>query len=190
METTPALRAMRGRIVRASLALLAAGLFVLGLVALGKWAQEQLRGSDKYAVQFSEIDCETPPSGNRQDFLGEVQYLAGLPDRLQLLDEKLKSWLSEAFARHPWVQKVEAVEITPPRQVRVRLIFRKPVLAVSVSGKLRAVDAEGILLPAQGPTADLPVFEGQAFPPAGPAGTPWGDVAVEKAARKAAGSIK
>jgi hypothetical protein len=60
------------------------------------------------------------------------------------------------------------------------------VLAVSLAGQLRAVDGKGILLPASAPTEGLPIFQEVAAPPKGPAGTPWGDPAVEAAARAAA----
>jgi hypothetical protein len=60
------------------------------------------------------------------------------------------------------------------------------VLAVLVDGQPRAVDAHGILLPTGADVSGLPVYEGNARPPAGAAGTLWGDVAVEAAARAAA----
>jgi len=59
-------------------------------------------------------------------------------------------------------------------------------LAVSFDGQMRAVDANGILLPATASTDGLPVYSGKAPPPAGPAGTRWGDKTVESSARAAA----
>jgi hypothetical protein len=165
---------------------LGVGLVLAGIFALGQAARDHLRGLDRYTISFADIDCEPPPGEKREDFLGEVQYLADLPDRLRLLDEQLPARLAQAFARHPWVERVERVEVVPPRQIRVRLLYRTPVLAVSVGGQLRAVDAQGILLPATAVTRGLPRFSGKAPPPAGPAGTRWGDAAVEAAARAAA----
>jgi hypothetical protein len=164
---------------------LAAGLVVLGLIAAGRAARKHLRDADRFTTAFTDIDCVPPPGQGRQDFLSEVRYLAGLPDRLTLLDEDLPARLADAFARHPWVEKVARVERVPPRQVRVRLTYRTPVLAVPQSGQLRAVDRFGILLPATAAVQGLPVFPGDAPAPAGPAGTPWGDAAVEQAARAA-----
>src|SRR5262249_11509433 len=109
-----------------------------------------------------------------------------MPERLPLLDEDLPRRLAEAFERHPWVEKVERVEVCPPGRVQVRHVYRVPVLAVPVAGQLRAVDCHGILLPATAPPQVLPVFKEPAAPPQGPAGTPWGDPAVEAAARAAA----
>ncbi len=123
------------------------------------------------------------PGLDSDEFLSEVQYLAGWPDRLCLLDEDLSSRIAGAFARHPWVEQVENVTLRPDRSVRVRLRFRTPILAVRYGGQLRAVDVQGILLPVTAPTSSLPIYEGVASTPGGPAGTPWGDPAVMAAAR-------
>ena len=114
-----------------------------------------------------------------------VDGLKQLPERLSLLDEDLSARLRAAFTRHPWVDSVEEVKLAR-QQVRVRLRYRVPVLAVRWSGQLRAVDACGVLLPQSASTAELPVFRGTPAPPAGPAGTPWGDPAVAAAARACA----
>jgi len=159
-----------------------ASLLVFGLIALGKAARDQLRQHERYTLTFDDIDCPAPPGMERGEFLSEVQYLARLPDRLPALDEDSPARLADAFAHHPWVEKVEEVRIIPPDRVRVRLAFRVPVLAVPQPGGPRAVDAHGILLPSSAPTEGLPVFRGSAAPPAGVAGEPWGDPAVTAAA--------
>jgi hypothetical protein len=188
--------------------LLGVGLALIALVALGKLARDRLYPLDRYTLGFTEIDC-TPPAGlDRGDFLGEVQYLSNAPDRLHLLNHDLTSQLAGAFARHPWVERVEAVEVVPPRHVQVRLVYRTPVLAVPLPGLTsesgdwirvrgstnnryslqpgRAVDGRGIVLPAKAVGADLPVLYGKVQAPTGPAGTPWGDPGVEGAAQTVA----
>jgi hypothetical protein len=174
---------MRKRLVQALGPPLVAALLLAGLIALGRSARDALRSQDRYAVAFADIDCEPPPGEGRAAFLGEVQYLAGLPERLQVLDDDLPGRLAEAFAWHPWVEKVERVEVVPPGRVRVRLTYRTPVLAVLPA---RAVDRDGVLLPGGAPTDRLPILVGKVPPPAGPAGSAWGDRAVESAARTAA----
>jgi hypothetical protein len=159
---------------------------VLGAVVLiGELTRAALRDSDRYTLAFTAIDCPPPPAQDRATFLSEVQYLAEMPDQLRLLDDDLARRLAEAFARHPWVERVERVALGP-QKVHVRLAFRTPVLAVPVVGQTRAVDGHGILLPPGADVEGLPVYDGQAAPPAGPAGTLWGDAAVEAAARTAA----
>ncbi|MCI0461819.1 MAG: hypothetical protein L0Z62_33125 [Gemmataceae bacterium] len=174
-------------LVKVGALLLGLGLFLAGLVALRHFAVEQIREDDRYSLPFAGIECDPPPELSRAEFLEEVQYLGRLPERLRVLDDDLPEQLARAFALHPWVARVERVEVTRGCRVRVRLTHRRPALAVWVGERLRGVDDEGVLLPGKAPTAGLPVFEGQAPPPAGPAGTRWGDAAVEKAARTVAG---
>jgi hypothetical protein len=179
---------MRGRAGRWLAQCLAVGLLVTGflggVVWLGRWGLEQIRGQDRYLVPFAEIDCGAPEGLDRQVFLDEVQYLGRLPDRLDVLDDELPDRLRQAFALHPWVAKVGEVTRTPPRHVAVALTFRTPVLAVKWDGELRAVDGAGVLLPKNAPTRGLPVYDGEPRPPRGPPGTRWGDPDLEREARK------
>ena len=176
---------LRRSLAPALLPLLGAVLFLFSLSLIGRLTRESLRHQQRYTVAFADIDCEPPPGMERGDFLDDVQYRASLPNDLPLLDEDLPARLTAAFSRHPWVEAVEAVEVSPPRRVLVRLSYRVPVLAVPVDGQVRAVDGHGILLPATAPVSGLPVYDGTARRP-GPAGAPWGDPAVEAAARAAA----
>jgi hypothetical protein len=173
-------------LLRALLPLLGA-LLVLALVCvLGKLAWESLGHLERYQIPFSEIDCPAPPNMGRTTFLDEVQYLSGMPGRLNVLEEGLVGRLAEAFRKHPWVEKVDSVEVQSSQRIAARLTFRKPVLAVPVPAMgLRAVDRHGILLPSTVPTGGLPLYSGSAAPPAGPSGTRWGDPGVEAAARAA-----
>jgi hypothetical protein len=173
------------RLLKSLAVLLGLSLFLFGLIRLGKLALGQIRGQDRYTVAFADIDCTPPPGRERGAFLDEVQYLAELPNRLRTLDEDLAKRLAAAFARHPCVAQVVRVELTPPGQVHIQLLYRTPVLAVPLAGQLRAVDGQGILLPPETPTKGLPIFASQAAPPRGPAGTRWDDPAVEAAAREA-----
>ena len=160
-------------------------LAIVGLIFLGRQLHDRLRGDERYRIALTEIECPPPTGMEHGDFLAEVQYYSGLPDQLNLLDTELTKRLAEGFAKDPWVEKVERVEVAPPRLVRVRLVYRTPVLAVRYGDELRAVDHHGVLLPATAATDRLPVFPGKAKPPAGPAGSAWGDAAVEEAARNA-----
>jgi hypothetical protein len=184
-ETPAKAAGPRRRALKLTALLAVLALFLGGLLVLGKLAGERLAAGDRYVISFADIECAPSPPGARAEFLDEVQYLAGLPDRVRLLDADLGDRLAEAFARHPRVEKVDRVEVVPPRRVRLHLVFRVPVLAVPLAGRTRAVDRFGTLLPRDTPTEGLPVYAGRAAPPRGPAGTPWGDAAVEAAAREA-----
>jgi hypothetical protein len=206
----PPVSRLRGWLLQALAGLIGPCIFLVVLIGVGKLALERLRGLDRYTAPFVDIDCGAPPSQDRREFLAEVQYLGGLPDRLRLLDPDVAERLADAFGRHPWVEKVERVEIAPPREVRVRLAYRKPVLAVVVPTKEakrlgglawidgqsgagtdgtvlgRTVDARGRLLPLAATFPGIPVLRGEVAPPQGPAGTAWGDPVVAGAARIAA----
>ena len=175
----------RGRwAVRSALLLLAVAGFLAGLIALGRWGLEQLRGHERYLVPVAEIACEPPAGLDRAAFLEQVRfYHPALPERVDLLDEELPQRLKLAFADHPWVEAVDDVAVAPPRQITVRLTYRRPVLAVRWGGELRAVDGHGVLLPKSAPTAGLPVYDGTPAPPRGREGTRWGDPNLEQAAR-------
>ena len=120
----------------------------------------------------------------RGDFLEEVQFFAGLPDSVCVLDDGLPARLSAAFAKHPWVEQVQAVEIVGGRRVRVRLAYRTAVLRVVKGDEKWAVDANGVRLPAAAADDALPLLLGVPAP-AGQEGQPWGDDRVSGAARTA-----
>jgi len=174
---------MRRWIFKSVVLILVLAVFLGGLIIVGQAALEHIRQRDRYAVAFADIDCEPPPGLTRAAFLDEVQYIADLPGTLNLLEEDLGRRLAIGFARHPWVEKVEEVELLPTREVKLHLVIRQPVLAVRLGKELRAVDGRGVLLPTNAATDGLPVYQGKARPPAGPAGTRWGDSALEAEAR-------
>jgi hypothetical protein len=180
----PRFGATRGWLVQSLTVVLLAGALLAGLVLLGRWCLEQIRGQDRYAALFADIECTAPPGMEKGAFLDEVQYLSRVPDRLGLLDEDLRERLAAAFAKHPWVEKVDAVILEPPRRVQVRLVMRRPVLAVPTKEGLVAVDGRGVRLPRNATTKGLPEFQGEASPPRGPAGSLWGDAKVEARARQ------
>lgn len=160
------------------------GAFLGGIIWLGRSGRDHLQGQPRYEVAFAEIECQPPPIMTREKFLHQAHYYARLPERLNLLDEELPGRLRTGFAKHPWVEKVEDVEIVPPNKIVVKVTYRTPVLAIKHGGSLRVVDGNGVLLPKDAPSLGLPIYEGDPQPPAGLEGTRWGDPNVEAAARK------
>jgi hypothetical protein len=191
------------------LALLAGlGLFLLAVIEIGEFTRRQIRAWDRYSLAFVEIDCPSPPLQKREDFLLEVQSRSSLPERLQLLDQDLPARLADAFAGHPYVEKVEKVAVQAGRKVQIHLSYRIPVLEVMLAdrrqglqptqGKSRQasiddsggdlswfVDAKGTLLPRKKLREPLPLLL-VTTAPAGQAGRPWGVANVEAAALTAA----
>jgi hypothetical protein len=175
----------RSWLLKSTLLLVLVALFLGGVIWAGRWGSEQLRDNSRYLVNFTELECEPPHGMDKKKFLDEVRYYASprLPEQLHLLDDDLKTKLRDGFAKHPWVEKVDSVEIIQPKQIVVKLTYRTPVLAVKVGTDLLAVDGAGVLLPKDAPTHGLPIFEGNAKAPKG-IGERWGDPNVEAAARK------
>jgi hypothetical protein len=173
---------MRKRLVQALVPLIGAGFFLLLLAILGRTARDWLRQDRRSTIGFTDIDCPSPPACDRIAFLGEVQYLGRLPDRLSLYEGDWPPRLFEAFVLHPWVERVEEVRILKPDRIRVRLVFRLPVLAVPQPEGVRVVDGRAILLPSTAPAQGLPALHQPVASPQGIAGTTWGDPVVEAAA--------
>jgi hypothetical protein len=96
------------------------------IVAASTLTRHAVHNWDRYTLSFAAIECTPPPGQKTLEFLAEVQYLAGMPDRLSLLDDHLASRLADAFACHPLVEKVGKVVIQPTRQVHVQIDFRAP----------------------------------------------------------------
>ena len=99
---------------------------LLTIFAAGTFTRHAVHNWDRYTLSFADIDCTPPPGQKSVEFLAEVQYLAGMPDRLSVLDDHLASRVADAFACHPLVEKVEKVVIQPMRQVHVEIDFRTP----------------------------------------------------------------
>jgi hypothetical protein len=193
-----------------ALAALAGGVLLLaGVIAAGRWASASLRANQSYSIPFGSIECASPEGQLHEDFLAEVQFIAGEPDRVDLLDEALPGRLAAAFGRHPWVAEVQRVQVLAGRRLGVELRFRQAVLAVRLmKGEVpadgsvplltwagvertgvvpcRAVDGGGVLLPAKATRHGLPILNAVVRMPAGGAGKAWGDPRVEAAAAAAA----
>src|SRR5262245_29149101 len=173
---------MRAWLVQTVAPLAFAAFVVAGVVALGRAAHDDWRKHERYALTFDEVHCEPPPGLRREEFLREVQYEADLPDRLDRFDAALTLNLKSAFLRHPWVESVERIDVSATGPVRLRLVYRTPVLAVRGSGSLRVLDRNGVLLPRGAASAGLPLFRGKVPGIPGPTGTVWGATDVFAAA--------
>ncbi|HEY1861028.1 MAG TPA: hypothetical protein VGG61_11770 [Gemmataceae bacterium] len=176
---------MRRWIVPIVLPLLGVGLIVAAVIFGGKLLRAQLKEHERFSLAFTDIDCSPPEGVERSQFLAEVRKQTNLPERIALLDTDLPARLIEAFARHPWVETVEEVQVSRDRQVRVSLHYRVAALAVPLAEGVRAVDGQGVLLPSTASTKGLPVWRGPASLPMGPPGAIWGDSPLEAAAQVA-----
>ena len=125
------------------------------LVWLGQKAGNSVADQPRYLVPLSQLQCDSPPGVDRSAFLAEVRSLGNLPESVSAVSAETPPLLATAFAKHPWVENVPRVHVTPDRVIHVELKYRSPVLAVKITGEptLRMVDKTGTLLPL-GPIPD------------------------------------
>jgi hypothetical protein len=161
------------------------GLVVTAVLWGGRLLRSHLKDHERFSLAFIDIDCSPPEGVERTQFLTEVRTQTDLPERIALLDNDLPPRLRAAFARHPWVEAVEDVQVSRERQIHVSLHYRVPALAVPLADGVRAVDGQGVLLPQTAHVEGLPVWRGPASLPAGIAGSTWGDGLLEAAAHVA-----
>ena len=84
-----------------------------GLVFAGRWARDWLDRRGHFDIALADIQCPVPPGLTRGEFLSEVQYLGGLPDRISTVDAAIMLRLATAFAQHPWVEQFESAICGP-----------------------------------------------------------------------------
>ena len=167
-----------------SLVALALGFGVLaGIAWFGTRAGTEVVPNARYTFPFADIETTAPPGLDRRSFLMEVRYLNDLPETLQSVDPKLSEQLKSAFAKHPWVRAVEGIAVAVDGRIRVELQFRVPalVLLIDPGSVPRALDRDGVLLPANAPTKNLPVFLNRPVPIPLAAGQTWPDPDVRRA---------
>lgn len=170
-----------------------AGLGVVVVVVIaavaGGFAWERfgpdVRQRADYLLQPEDVVLSGQPAWVKGDITAEVLRDASLDTQLPLDDPELARRIARAFDVHPWVRSVDRVEVTSPAAAHVSITFREPVAMVRVAGGLLPVDGEGVVLPSDDFTpeeaAAYPVVGGVRSLPQGPAGSAWGDPAVEEA---------
>lgn len=163
--------------------------FLGGVIALGNAATEDLRRHDVGTIAFADVQCDAPGPLAIVEFLREVQYETGIPDRIDLLADDWQESLADAFRHSAWVEEVTAVgRISNPSgsEIHVNLRFRQPVLAISTPEGFRAVDRHQVLLPRATPTDGLPVLRTADAVQSVPSGSVLDDPAVTSALRSLA----
>jgi hypothetical protein len=176
----PRKNGLRAWLVQLVLPLSAGAALLAVVLLLGGVVRERLRQHGGKVIAFTEIECDPPEGLTREEFLQQVQYLANLPDEINLLDAETSTRIVDALLAHPLVAKVQRVEPLPAGRLRVQLVYRVAVLLVA--NPAGVVDRDGVLLPSSTQRKDLPVLRARvAYPMAGP-GHPWGDETVKAAA--------
>lgn len=160
------------------------------LAVIGPWLARQiprLEHRPEYRLPLTQVQLEPPPRDwVPADLVWRIQQRYQLPESISLLDPTLPQTLAEAFAQHPWIERVIQVRNQYPARVTVCVEYRQPVAVVLIKSGLYPIDGHGVLLPPQDfdPAAveRLIPIHGVITPPFGPEGTCWNDPAVLAAA--------
>ena len=110
------------------------GLLLLGFGA-SVWTSLRTDICDQeiYRVKESDFRVWKPPIWTSDRFIAEALELRAPEARteeLNSLDPNLVDNLLIAFESHPWVEKVESIEIRFPARVDVRLKYKEPVAVI------------------------------------------------------------
>ena len=145
----------------------------------------------EYQLQAEKIHLKDLPHWVPHDLVRQVARLENWDrEPISLLDDSSGKQIATAFARHPWVKKVDRVRILAGAEVELAITFRRPVAMVEAgSGKFYPVDADAVLLPpsdfSRADVKRYPTIINASTLPEGPAGSYWGDLMVLGAARLA-----
>jgi len=164
-----------------------------GLGALGwHFVKERIEHKPDYRLAADKITISPPPDWVPERFVEDVLQSSGLDRAGSLLDATLPQKLTEAFAAHPWVERVEQVIPRFPSGAEIRLSYRVPIALVEVSQRgIFLVDRNGVLLPPDYLSdserrSEYLTIQGIQSMPLGSVGTPWGDPIVQVAAQLSA----
>lgn len=189
----------RGRwlLLKPSTLVLALVLLATGVAARKVWdgLQAKLAESPRYRITADVIHVSPQqlPPWIRSDVKTQVLRDSGITDSLTLLDDPgvIQQRLVDAFELHPWVRKVERVDLASPRRIEIDLDYREPVAVVvatsGTSSEMLPVDSEAVRLPGGGlmdvEKSYLPRITGIENRPL--VGKAWSDIRMQGAARLA-----
>ncbi|MBQ6829265.1 MAG: hypothetical protein IJO46_14745, partial [Thermoguttaceae bacterium] len=110
------------------------GLLLLGFgVSVWTSLRTEICEQETYIIKENDFCVWNPPVWAPDSFIAEVLDLRAPEarnDELNSLDPDLVDNLLIAFESHPWVEKVESIEIRFPARVDVRLKFKEPVAVI------------------------------------------------------------
>lgn len=148
-----------------------------GFILWGKFAKDDLEKRGHFDLVIADLRVDAPPGMTRVVFLEEVAYQSKLPATLNRTEPSTTKKLQDAFAAHPWVEKVVVGDLNGAEPVK--LSHRVPTLAVGP----RVVDRNGVLLPLRAPADGLPQYKGPLKEVTTPSGSLYADSAVVAVAK-------
>lgn len=173
---------------------LATWVVLAGVVSAGgylAWQRvaQRIHASPHFAFDPQQIEITPRPEWIRGDLRRQIIQHGNLTPPTSLLEPDLTRQVAQAFALHPWVERVDRVQKLPTGKVQVDLTYRRPVCMVEVARGLLPVDVQGVLLPSE----DFSPVDAEMYPrligvetaPLGSIGTRWGDGLVDRGAQLA-----
>ena len=153
---------------------------LLGGTAWFLWQQVHRTVSTRgdYQLDLNEIELPAKPAWIRADVRAEALRDASLDPPLSLLDASLPERLAKAYGLHPWVSRVDGVQLTYPAHANIKLQYRRPIAMVELTNGLLPIDAAGTLLPPRDfdnhpDVLKYPRLAVNVGSPTAPAGTAW-----------------
>jgi hypothetical protein len=170
---------------------LLAAVIVAGFFAWRQWGPSVVQRSS-YELLVENVTTSEQPPWVAGDIRLEVFRDASLTE-MSVLEDGLTKRICDAFEMHPWVARVNRVNMQPPAKIVVDLEYRQPIAWVEVPdgmvpghrGGWLPIDKDSLLLPDEGFQQDppeLPLVRIDRLLPCGPIGTAWGDPRVAGAA--------
>jgi hypothetical protein len=156
---------------------------VCGLLAGTGWflwqqVHRTVAARGDYLLDLNEIELPPKPAWIRADVRAEALRDASLDPPLSLINTSLPERLAKAYSLHPWVSRVDGVQITYPAHANIKLQYRQPVAMVELANGLLPIDSAGTLLPPSDfenhpDVLKYPRFAVNVGSPTAPAGTVW-----------------
>ncbi len=142
---------------------------------------------EKFQMSVDRIDLTPATRWTPHDIVDNVSKSHPDWKDRSLLEANLAADVAVAFAKHPWIAKVDRVEKTRQGRITLEVTYRTPVAMVETHRGLYPVDAEGVLLPPNDfsltQSDQLPHLRQVSSMPSGPAGTKWGDPVIVAGAK-------
>lgn len=127
--------------------LLTAALSVLILLLVHRRVYAYLMHNEEFQVDVRHLAVLHRPEWAGTEMDKVLVEVAEADARLSIFDVDLAEKVNRLFERNPWVARVEEVRKAFPNRVEVKLLLRRPALAIERKGQFMLVDAEGVRLP-------------------------------------------
>lgn len=126
-----------------------------------------LRGTEWFKPQplvIASVRLEPPPPYPLDQFMAEIRQLGQLPEELPPEEGPQFLRLTEALAKHPWIESVDYFAHNRRDDVQIHVKYRVPLLQFDQEGQRLLLTQSGLVLPWVDTLRDVPIpVKGVAF---------------------------